>query len=59
MAMKHSVADGKLVIAIDVDDASKQRAPRSKSGKSQLVASTGGVVHIPEAGVKLALNVTC
>lgn len=59
MAMRTNVVDGKLVITIDIDDEAKRKAPLSKSGKSHLVASTGGFVHIADAGVKLALNVTC
>ncbi len=60
----HNVAtelqDGKLIITIDVNGAA-QSAPPSRSGKSRLVASSGGlqnvaIPHLP--GFKLAVNAT-
>jgi hypothetical protein len=45
-------ANGILTIKIDL----KQRHGISASGKSEIVASTGGNVEIPGTGVKVGIN---
>lgn len=49
----------KLVISIPVTKESVGKAPLSKSGKTKLVASTGGFSAVADApfGLKISLNV--
>lgn len=42
----------KLIITIDLNE----KGEPSKSGKNNVVATTGGLVEIPESGGKLGLN---
>jgi len=51
--VKHEVKDGKLLIEVDLS----QNFGLSKSGKTQIVASTQGNVQIAEAGVTVGLNI--
>lgn len=51
------VSGDKLVIEIDISEASKQNAPFSKTGKSKLVSSTGGFVPVAP-GLSLSLNLS-
>ncbi len=58
----HAVKNGKLVIEIDLSPAAIQAAPPSSSGKTLLIASTGGAVPVPSPNgyaISLALNVMC
>ena len=57
------VKNGKLIVTMDVGSAAFAKAPSSSTGKTKLVASTGGGVTVPVqvAGfgdVKLALNLS-
>jgi hypothetical protein len=45
-------------IIIEIDTANAEAAPKSKSGKSRLVASTAGFFKIPETNFSLSMNVT-
>lgn len=47
----------KLVITIDVSKAALEAAEPSKSGKTKVLASTGGFTGY--GAVKLSLNATC
>lgn len=56
--MKVEFVKGNVVITIPVTDETIKAAPESKSGKSKMLASTGGFVPVEgaPAGVKLSLN---
>lgn len=57
--MNISVKGDKLVIEIDISKTTIAKAELSKSGKSKLVASTGGFTSVQGApGVRVGLNVT-
>jgi hypothetical protein len=57
--MQVKVQGDKLIIEIDVSPAALKAAPLSKTGKSRLVASTGGFVAVEGKGnLKLGLNLT-
>lgn len=59
MAYTCVVKGTKLIIEIDVGPAALQSAPPSKTGKTRLVASSGGYVGINNLpNVALSLNVT-
>jgi len=47
----------KLIITVDVSKAALAAAPMSKTGKSKLVATTGGFERV--GPVKVSLNVIC
>lgn len=54
----HKVSGTKLIIEIDISPTMQQAAEPSKSGKTRLLATTGGAVDIP--GIKggtFAINV--
>jgi len=55
----HKIEDDKLILTIDISHASLKAAPPSASGKTRLVASSGGVVPVEcKAGdVTYAINV--
>jgi hypothetical protein len=58
--VEYKVAGGKLVITVDVGASSISAAPASKTGKTNLLATTGGAVTLPHSGGKamtFALNV--
>jgi hypothetical protein len=55
--VKGEVKDGKLYLEIDVSDKAKAAAVDSKSGKTKVLASTGGFTSFG-AGVKVSLNAT-
>ena len=46
-----------LIITVDISKAALEAATASKSGKTKIVASTGGFTG--EGPVKYSLNVTC
>lgn len=53
------VEGGRLIISVDVSPEAIANARISSTGKSKLVASTGGFTTIRELpGMKLAINVT-
>lgn len=57
--MKTEIKDGKLVITVDASAAAKKAAPLSRSGKSRLLASTGGFQSVEgDQDIKISLNVT-
>jgi ATP-dependent protease Clp ATPase subunit len=55
----HEVRGDKLVVTIDISQSSINAAPPSSSGKTHLVATTGGAVSVPckYAGPTYAINV--
>jgi len=57
--VKVTYEKGKIVIRIPVTEESAKAAPISKSGKSRMVASTGGFATVDGApdGVRIGLNV--
>lgn len=56
--MKIEYKDGNVVITIPVTEKSIKSAATSKSGKSKMLATTGGFGQVDgaPAGVKLSLN---
>lgn len=57
--MEIKVEGGRLIISVDVSPEAVARSRVSSTGKSKLVASTGGFTTIRELpGMKLAINVT-
>jgi hypothetical protein len=56
MSMKHEIKGNTLTITVDVSDAAIKAASASKSGKSKLVASTGGFTKVSDQ-ISYALNV--
>ncbi len=56
--MKITYENGEVVVRIPCDEAIAKAAPPSKSGKSRMIANTGGFVRVEGApeGVKLSLN---
>lgn len=53
-----TIEDGKLTLVICVDE-SKVDVQASKSGKTLVVATTGGAMRIPGSGIPpLSLNLT-
>lgn len=57
--MNIEVKDNTLIITIDISPEACRKAPISKSGKSRLVASTGGFSKVPgRTDVSIGLNVT-
>lgn len=58
--MKISYENGEIVIRVPATEAACKSAPVSNSGKTRLLASTGGFVTVSGApsGVKVGLNVT-
>ncbi len=58
----HAVKNAKLVIEIDISPAAIKAAPPSSTGKTLLLASTGGAVSVPSPNghaISFALNVMC
>jgi hypothetical protein len=53
--MDMQITNGKLVITVDVSDATLKAAPSSASGKSRIVATTSGFTTVGK--VKVGLNV--
>ena len=53
----HEVRNGKLIITIDITPAACKAAPPSASGKTYLVASTGGSVPLAGTVLSFSLNV--
>jgi hypothetical protein len=59
MAMSMKVNGSKLIIEVDIDAKALKAAPLSKSGKTRLVASTGGFTNVEGLNnVKVNLSVT-
>lgn len=56
MALKMEVKGNKLVIEVDVSDDALKNAPMSKTGKSRMVATTGGFNAVNDK-VRVSLNV--
>lgn len=57
--METEVKDNKLVITIDISPEACKAAPISKSGKSRIIASSGGFKKLPgRDDVQIGLNVT-
>lgn len=55
----YAVTDNALVLHIAMDAAAIAGAEPSKSGKTKLLASTGGFIPVPGTpGLKVGLNVT-
>lgn len=52
--VNHKVDGDKLVIEIDISEASQIAAPLSSTGKTKLVASSGGTVWIPSPNGRAA-----
>ena len=52
-----SINKGKLIIEVDISDKTLNAAPMSKTGKSKLVASTGGFTTVADSPVRISLNV--
>lgn len=59
MNIKTEVKDNILTLRIDISKEVKASAPLSSSGKNKVVASTQGFLDVPQAGVKVGLNVIC
>jgi hypothetical protein len=57
MAITQKVVDGKLILEIDIDSKAISAANISKSGKSKLVATTGGFRKIDGSTIQYSLNV--
>lgn len=58
-SLEIKVDGNRLIISVDVSPEAVARARVSSTGKSKLVASTGGFTTIRELpGMKLAINVT-
>ncbi len=58
--VEYKVAGGKLTIVVDIGAEAINAAPPSSSGKTHLLATTGGSVTLPQASGKalsFALNV--
>lgn len=56
---RYMIQDSTLLIAIAITPEARNGAKASKSGKTKLLASTGGFAPIPGGdGVKVGLNVT-
>ena len=58
--VQHEIKDGKLIITVDVSEKAIAAAPPSSSGKTNLVASTGGSISVPSphgAALSFSLNV--
>ncbi len=58
----HEIKGDKLIITVDIGKAAVGAAPPSSSGKTKLIATTGGAcsIAVPGAtGAAFALNVTC
>lgn len=53
----HEVAGDKLIITVDIGDNKLAVAPPSATGKTKLVASTGGTAQVGIKGLTFALNV--
>lgn len=53
--VSHEISGDKLIITVDIGKSSLSAAPPSKSGKTKLVASTGGSTSA--GGVSYSLNV--
>lgn len=59
MAMQVSIKGDKLVIEVDISAKALKAAPPSKSGKTRLVANTGGFQPVDgNSKIKLNLSVT-
>lgn len=54
--VSHEVKGDKLLITVDISAATVSAAPRSASGKTKLVGSTGGAVSI-QGGLTYSLNI--
>jgi hypothetical protein len=57
----HKMQGSKLIIEVDLSKQNIDAAPPSSTGKTRLVASTGGPVELPAVNgrvIKFALNVT-
>ena len=58
MAITTKVQGGKLIITVDISDKAIDAAGISKTGKSKIVATTGGFQRLPEhKTVRYSLNV--
>ncbi len=60
--MSHNVLteikNGKLVITVDISKPILDKAPFSKTGKNRLVASSSGMMDVPNTdGIRIGLNV--
>jgi hypothetical protein len=57
--MQVTYENGHIVIRVPVTEATAKAAPISQSGKSRMIATTGGFVPVAGApqGVKVGLNV--
>ena len=51
--LEYAVKDGVLTITVPID---QDHGP-SGSGKSNIVASSGGFIQVPEHGIEFGLNV--
>lgn len=58
--VSHEVKGDKLIITIDIGEQAIKTAPRSKSGNTFLVGSTGGAMPLPSkhtSSLTFAINV--
>jgi hypothetical protein len=57
--VEYTIAGDKLTITVDVSKKALAAAPPSSSGKTKLVATTGGAlpIAVPGAAVTFAINV--
>lgn len=56
--VKYSVKANKLIIEVDFSAAALAKAKPSASGKTLVVASTGGFVQIDGTNLSMGLNIT-
>lgn len=60
--VSHAVKNGKLVIEIDLSPTAINSAPLSSTGKTHLLATTGGATPVASPNghaISFALNVMC
>lgn len=56
--MKVTFEKDEIVIRVPASAADKASAPKSKSGKTRLLATTNGFTSVAGTDMKLSLNVT-
>jgi hypothetical protein len=56
--MVSEIKGDKLILTIDIGQASREAAKLSKSGRTKLIATTGGFMACGDDDIKVSLNVT-
>jgi hypothetical protein len=58
--ISHEIKGDKLIVTIDIGDGAVKAAPPSSSGKTMLVATTGGALPlaVKHANLSMAINIT-